>query len=139
MSILPRLHGAAWGLCLAMMLAGRATAEAGLGDSPPPLYTQDPIGDAFVGIFDNTAPEQVYYWPPLLLVVPLDINLDGRLDLLVSANYYRNGRQGEISQVFIREEQGYRDLRRPIVPGKSHSLIDFAYTAARDRPNPESR
>jgi hypothetical protein len=121
------------------MLAGRASAEDEAAHAPPPHYTQDPIGDAFVDIFDNTVPEQVYYWPPLLLVVPLDINLDGRLDLLVSANYYRNGRQGEISQVFIREDQRYRDLRRPVVPGKSHSIIDFTYSAARVRPNPESR
>jgi hypothetical protein len=133
------LHAAAWGLCLALMLANRAMAEYEPDPAQQPHYTQDPIGDAFVGIFDNTAPEQVYYWPPLLLVVPIDINLDGRLDLLVSANYYRNGRQGEISQVFIREDQGYRDLRRPIAPGKSLSLIDFTYSAARVRPNPESR
>lgn len=138
MSRLPRLHGAAWGLCLALMLVARATAEAGLGDSPPPHYTQDPIGDAFVEIFDSTEPEQVYYWPPLLLVIPIDINLDGRLDLLVSANYYRNGRQGEMSQVFIREGQGYRDLRSPSVLGQSHPIIDFGYRSASLRPNPET-
>lgn len=138
MSKLLRWQGAGWVLCLALMLAGRATAEAEPGSSPPPHYTQDPIGDAFVAIFDSTMPEDVHYWPPLLLVVPVDINLDGRLDLLVSANYYRNGRQGEISQIFIREDQGYRDLRSPIAPGKLQSIVDFTYSASRIRPNPES-
>lgn len=137
-----RLHGAAWGLCLALMLAGRAMAEDDPENAPQPHYTQDPIGDAFVGIFDNPGSEHLYYWPPLLLVAPVDINLDGRLDLLVSANYYRNGRQGQTWRVFIREDGGFSDLESAIGrlygPADVMGYIQLFYESAGMRQNPES-
>ena len=143
MAIQLRLHGAAWGLCLALMLAGRAMAEGQPDNAPPPHYTQDPIGDAFVEIFDNAASEHMHYWPPLLLVAPVDINLDGHLDLLVSANYYRNGRQGQTWRVFIRKDGGFSDLESAIGrlygPADVMGYIQFFCESAGMRQNPESR
>lgn len=128
-----RLQGAAWGLCLALMLAGRTTAEGEPDNATQSHYTQDPIGDTFVEIFDNPGSAISNYSVPFLLVAPIDLNLDGRLDVMVSANFYRNGRQGEMWDTFIREDGGYRYQGPMIGPGASRSIVDISFEAARIR------
>ncbi len=127
---------------LVLVFAGYAD-EVEPADSPQEYVTQDPIGSAFVQLFDSSVAETSPYGHHELIVIPIDINQDGLLDVMVSANFYRNGKQGQMWRVFFRVDEGYvsldGELFRKNGTYKGMGLIQFYYETVRVRPDPDSR
>lgn len=130
---------------LLLVCAPLAHADEGgePADVPADYVTQDPIGDSFVELFDRHEAEVTPYKYFVLYVLPIDINQDGRLDVMVSANFYRNGQQGPMWTTYFRVDGGYvnlgSELYRKNGPFRGSVPLDFFFESVRVRPNPDTQ
>lgn len=87
--------------------------------------TGDPIGDSFIDIYNDEQFVYLNQWPPELYVVILDFNSDGLSDLMMSANYFTNGKAGEMWHIFRQNDDGYHAAEMPIDFNALSTLVKY--------------